>query len=159
MTKEELNIRKDEINRIVNLLCTFGDHHMSEEELLHVSVSYERYYHFLSKQVDLKFVLNNLFLTLATVDLMSLPQGEIFFQDLFFIVVTGMIDKYLLAHFMDERLTLEEERNWIKRFKETKNREPDASKKLIEKIERYQTELIDIKTQLESLDEKKKSYK
>lgn len=158
MTKEELEVRAEEINRIVNLLCTFGDHHMSEEELLKVSESYEHYYHFLLKQVDLKFILNNLFLTLSTIDLMSLPQGELLFRDLFFLVVTGMIDKYLISRMIDGHLHLEEERMWIKKFKKTKNREPDANHTLVEKIEAYQTELLEIKKQLENQEEKKKIY-
>lgn len=159
MNVEELKTREEEINRIVNLLCTFGDHDMTEKELLQVSIAYERYYRFLASHIDFKFILNNLFLTASAIDLMSLPQGQSLFRDLIFLSVFGVIDKYLLGQLLHERKDFTEERNWIKRFKETKNREPDATRKLIQKMGDYQTELIEIKEQLCSLEEKKKIYK
>lgn len=141
MTKEDLKQREKDINKIVNLLSTFGDHHMSEEELLKVSDAYETYYHFLFQGLDTKFILNNMFLLLSSADLMTIPSSEGMFRDFIFIIATLSIDKYLLSHFIDKRMEFKEEREWIKKFKASKNRDDDASTSLKEKLINYQNEL------------------
>lgn len=144
MTEEALMERKEDIEKIINLLATYGDHKMSDEELVQVSKAYKKYSRFLLKQVNTPLVVNNLLLALSSIDVVSTNLPEVIVKDLIFIVSTLMVDKYLLYHFIDERLELKEERAWIKKFKATKNREPDAAYMLMKKLDMYQNELNQI---------------
>lgn len=133
--------RTEEIRRIVNLLSTFGDHNMSEEELIQVSLAYEKYYKFLGGFFDVKLFLNNLFLLLAGNDLCNVSEIELIFRDLSFLVVTGLIDKHYLSLFIERKKEIKGELEWIEKFKETKNKNRDANQVLKQKLKKYQEEL------------------